>query len=138
MDKASSNGNVGVAIFAGALATIVGTMVCMGFALLTGWHVGYMAAGVGIVMGFVIRGSGRGSLVIFGALGVFFTLLTCLIGEMGVAIQAATTQRLDFYGVLTTMNLPELAVTIVTRTDTMMTVIYAIGIFFAFKLSRRG
>ena len=89
-------------------------------------------------MGLVIRGAGRGSLIIFGALAVLFTLLTCLIGEMGVAIQAATIPRLDFYGVLTTMNLPALASNIVARTDTMMAVTYAFGIFLAFKLSRRS
>jgi hypothetical protein len=99
--------------------------------------VGYVALGIGALVGYAVRHAGNGPGIFFGIIGAVWTFLSCLAGEILAAIQLATTPRLDFYAVLTHVNMVDLVSTLVTHTDPIMYLIYAIGIFEGYKLSIR-
>ena len=136
-DEVPSNGNLVLALIAGLAAAVVGSLVWMGITLAAGWHVGYVALGIGALVGLAIRFAGRGSHIIYGVMGVVFTLLSCLVGEIGVAIQSATTPQFDFYAVLMRVDLAAMVANIITQTSPMMAVVYAVGLLEAYKLSIR-
>jgi len=138
MDGVRGEGeNLVLGVLAGGLAAVIGAVIWMGITVATGWHVGYVALGVGALVGLAIRTAGNGTGFIFGAAGAVLTLLGCLGGEILATIQLATTPQRDFVSVLSSVNLVEMVKNIATQTDPIMYLIYAIGIFEGYKLSIR-
>ncbi len=137
MDGMEQEGSLVVAILAGAIAAIVGAGAWMGITVATGLHVGYVALGIGALVGFAIRLSGSGTGIIFGIVGAVWTLLSCLTGEFLTQIQLATTPQHDFYAVLISVNMGDMLTTILNQTSPITYLIYAIGIFEGYKLSIR-
>jgi len=129
--------NIPFGIFAGAIAAAVGAAIWMGITVATGMHVGYVALGVGALVGLAVRQIGHGNSMIFGIIGAFFTLIGCLGGEVLTVAQLSVTPHHDFYNVLMNMDLVQVITRIIEKTDPIMYFIYAIGIFEGYKLSMR-
>jgi hypothetical protein len=123
--------------FAGIIAAIVGALIWMGITVATGLHVGYVALGVGALVGLAVRFVGNGRGMIFGIIGAVLTLIGCLGGEVLTVVQLSSTPQRDFYNTLTTMDLTQLITNIFDKMDPIMYLIYAIGIFEGYKLSIR-
>jgi len=129
--------NLFLGIMAGAIAAIVGALIWMGITVATGLHVGYVALGVGALVGLTIRFAGNGTSMIFGVFGAVLTLLGCLGGEILTVVQLSATPQHDFFSLLTSVDLGQLVPRIVEKMDPIMYLIYAIGIFEGYKLSIR-
>lgn len=138
MDGVRGRGaHVVLAILAGIVAAAVGALIWMGITIVTGYHIGYVALGVGALVGLTVRYVGNGTSVVFGIIGAVLTLIGCLGGEILTAIQLSTTQQHDFFSALATTDLNQLVTNIFDRMDPLMYLIYAIGIFEGFKFSIR-
>ena len=124
-------------ILAGTVAAFLGALIWMAFALATGLHVGYVALGVGALVGLAVRFAGNGTSMIFGLIGAVLTLAGCLGGEILTMVQLLTTPQHDFFTVLTTVDLIHLVSRIFDRMDPIMYLISAIGIFEGYQLSIR-
>jgi hypothetical protein len=129
--------NLPFGILAGAIAAIIGALIWMGITVATGLHVGYVALGVGALVGLTVRFVGNGRSAIFGIIGAVLTLIGCLGGEVLTVVQLASTPQRDFLNTLTTIDLTQLATNIFDKMDPIMYLIYAIGIFEGYKLSIR-
>jgi len=138
MGRAPFRGNFVLAVIAGLAAAAVGSIIWMGVALGTGWQVDFLALVVAVLVGSAIRSSGRGSHVIFGALGVFYTLLGCLVGRIGVTMfQATADLGWDYYAAFKHIHLGALILALINQTTWTMAAIYAVAAFVAYKLSFR-
>ncbi|MCB9230042.1 MAG: hypothetical protein H6581_00115 [Bacteroidia bacterium] len=62
------------AAFAGAILWAIVTVA-------TGYQIGYMAVGVGLMVGFAIRYAGKGIDPLFGYMGAGLSLFGCLLGN---------------------------------------------------------
>ena len=129
--------NFFLGLMAGIIAAIVGAGIWMGLTVATGMHVGYVAIGVGALVGFAIRLVGNGRSMIFGITGAVLTFVSCLTGEVAAVIQRSTSPESDFFAVLKAVDLTQLVSNIFAHTDPIMYFIYAIGIFEGYKLSMR-
>jgi len=129
--------NILFGTLAGIIAAIAGALLWMGITVVTGYHVGYVALGVGALVGLTVRLVGNGRSLIFGIVGAVLTLAGCLGGEVLTVVQLASTAQHDFYSTLTTIDLTQLLTNIVGKMDPLMYLIYAIGIFEGYKLSIR-
>ena len=98
---------------------------------------GYVALGVGALVGLAIRFVGNGTGMIFGIIGAVLTLIGCLGGEILTVVQLASTPQRDFFNTLTTLDITQLLANILNKMDPIMYLIYAIGIFEGYKLSIR-
>jgi hypothetical protein len=134
-ERGRSHGNFVLAVIAGLATGSFGAGIWMGVSLLTGWHAVPLALGIGLLVGWAVRASGQGSHFIYGALGVMFTLLTCLVGELGVAIVSATNSSLDLYGALTHIHIDAMIVAIIGQISPTEGVLYAVSAFMAYKIS---
>jgi hypothetical protein len=128
-------GNLFLGILAGIMAAAVGAAIWMGITIATGMHIGYVALGVGALVGFAIRLAGNGTTVAYGIVGAICTLLGCLGGEVLTVIQSATTPQLSFFDVLTHVDLTQLIPQILSNASPITYLIYGIGIFEGYKLS---
>jgi len=129
--------NIPFGFLAGAIAAIVGALIWMGITIATNMHIGYVALGVGALVGFAVRIVGNGRSMVFGIIGAVLTFLGCLGGEILTVVQLSTSAQHDFFSVLTTINLTHLVPNIFNKMDPIMYLIYAIGIFEGYKLSIR-
>jgi hypothetical protein len=129
--------NLFLGLLAGAVAAVIGAFFWMEITLATGWHGGYVALGVGALVGVAIRLVGNGTGMIFGIFGAILTLAGCLGGEILTVAQASTTAQHSLFSVLTTLDLTQLVPRIVDKMSPVMYLIYAIGIFEGYKLSIR-
>jgi hypothetical protein len=124
-------------ILAGIIAAIVGALIWMGIAVATEWRGGIVALIVGALVGLTVRYVGNGRGVIFGIIGAALTLIGCLGGEVLTVVQLASTPQRDFFNTLMTIDLTQLITNIFDRMDSILYLIYAIGIFEGYKLSIR-
>ncbi len=129
--------NIFLGILAGTLAAALGAAIWMGITVATGMHVGYVALGVGALVGLAIRFAGNGTGITFGIIGAVLTLAGCLGGEILTVVQLSSTPQRDFYHTLMTIDLTQLISNIFNRMDPLMYLIYGIGIFEGYKLSIR-
>ena len=134
-ERGRTRGNFVLAAIAGLVMAFLGAFIWMGISLLTDWYVVPLALAIGGMVGWAIRASGQGSRFLYGVLGVLFTLLACLLGELGVAIISATNASLDLYGALTHIHFDSMIIAIVTHITPTAGAIYAVSGFVAYKLS---
>ncbi len=77
-----ANQNISVALLAGLGAAILGAGVWAMITALTGYKIGFMAVGVGFLVGSAIRRFGKGIDPSFGMVGAALALLGCLLGNL--------------------------------------------------------
>ena len=98
-----SKQNFPLAVAGGLLAAVVGAMVWAVITVTTNYQIGWMAVGVGCLVGGIVRVLGRGLDKCFGHLGAGLALFGCLLGnhlttcmfiarEAGVSVTSVFTQ----------------------------------------------
>jgi len=119
----------------GLLAALVGAGIWAAVTALTQYQIGFMAVGVGFLVGFAVRITGKGHEPIFGVVGAVLALLGCVVGNylMGAWFFAANT------GVpYSQLLLPNISfvVEVLTATFTPMDLLfYAIAAYCGFRYS---
>ncbi|MBN2088057.1 hypothetical protein JW964_00500 [candidate division KSB1 bacterium] len=81
-----SEQNFDAGLLAGIAAALVGALIWVVIAAITEHQAGWMAMGVGLLVGFSIRYFGNGIERIFGILGAILSLLGCLLGNFLVIV----------------------------------------------------
>src|SRR5690348_8928868 len=69
------------AIVGGLSAALLSAVLWAVITVATKYQIGYMAVGVGLLVGFAVRLFGAGVDQYFGIIGAFFSLLGCLLGN---------------------------------------------------------
>jgi hypothetical protein len=129
--------NIILGILAGIVAAALGAVLWMTVAITTNLRGGLVALAIGALVGFAVRFAGNGRGIIFGIIGGVLTLLGCFGGEVLTVVQLSTNAERDFYQAMTSMDLGQLCANILDRTDALMYLIYAVGVFEGYKISIR-
>jgi len=116
---------------AGAVAALVGAGAWALVTVLTGYQIGFMAIGVGFLVGLAVQFFGKGINKIFGVMGAALALIGCLLGNYFTIVHfVGEAEGLGFFDTLTKIN-P--AITF----SPMDLVFYGIAVYEGFKLSFR-
>lgn len=108
--------SLGLALIAGTAVGVVGALVWAAAAVSSGKQIGYLALGIGFVVGFVVRKAGRGTSWLYGVVAALCTAGSCVLGMvLSYAIQVALSESptLDaaalerLFGVLFTVSFTE-------------------------------
>lgn len=78
----TNEGNLFLAVVAGFFAALAGAVIWAGVTGVTGYQVGWMAIGVGFLVGFAVRMAGKGRTAMFGITGAVLSLAGCLAGNV--------------------------------------------------------
>jgi hypothetical protein len=78
----SPGGSLGKAVLGGLIALVVGAGLWAAISSTTGMQIGWMAIGVGFLVGFAVRWLGRGTEPVYGYLGALLALIGCLLGNV--------------------------------------------------------
>src|SRR5947209_14176316 len=104
--------NLPVALLAGAAAAAIGATLWALITVFSGMHFGWMAIGIGFLVGYAVRVFGKGSDPSFQILGAVLSLAGCLAGNLlAVCIFVSQRQDLPLSGLLLHLT-PSLAVSL--------------------------
>lgn len=82
MDGLRKEENLLMGLLLGFAAAMVGAVLWGVITVATGYQIGYMALGVGLMVGFAVRLGGKGLGQIFGIGGAVLALLGCVMGNL--------------------------------------------------------
>jgi hypothetical protein len=128
--------NLLLGTIAGALGMALGTAVWVGITLATNYQIGYMAVGVGFLVGLAMRFAGKGRSQIFAVVGAVLSLLGCALGNLftGCAILARESE-VGFGEVLAQLNAPLVGEIMSVMFSPMDLLFYALGAWAGWKHS---
>lgn len=124
-----------VGVLCGAVACVVGAVAWGLISVSTGYQMGYMAIGVGFLVGLAMR-VGKGVRPIFGIIGAALALLSCMLGDFFFIIgRAAQEYELSYLETLTSVPYAEVASIMVENVASMTALFYGIAVYEGYKLS---
>jgi len=123
-----------MAILGGSAAALLGAIVWATFAYVTGIQIGFMAIGVGILVGHAVRIFGHGSDASFGIIGATLAAVGCLTGDIFMVCQfIGEQQQMGTLEVLSRINL-SYAIEALTEYYSFIDIIfYGLALFYGFK-----
>ncbi len=125
-------------LLAGGAAALVGAGVWALVTVLTGYQIGFIAIGIGFLVGLAVQFAGKGINKIFGAMGAALALFGCLLGNYFTVVHfVGEAEGLGFFDTLTRISpaaIPELMAITFSPMDL---VFYGIAVYEGFKLSFR-
>jgi hypothetical protein len=132
------NQNLTFGVIGGIAAAVVGATVWAITTALTNYQIGWMAVGVGCLVGFAVRRFGKGIDTSFGIAGAGLSLLGCLAGNLlTVCIVVSRQQSIALLDVLSRLN-PEIAVELMKVTFSPMDLLfYGIAVYEGYRFSFR-
>jgi hypothetical protein len=127
-----------VGVLAGVIAAHIGAAIWAAVTVATGYQIGWMAVGVGILVGFAVRIGGKGIDKMFGLVGAALAFIGCLFGNLfAVCGMVAAQESMAFSEVVGSLNFP-LAVQLMSATFSPLDLLfYGIAIYEGYKFSFR-
>lgn len=130
--------NLLVGIVAGFLAAVAGAAVWAGITVATEYQIGWMAVGIGFLVGLAVRAGGKGIDKIFGLVGAAMALLGCALGNLfTVAYFVARETGVAVTEVLAGLDL-EMAFEMLAATLQVTDILfYGLAMYFGYRYSFR-
>jgi antitoxin component YwqK of YwqJK toxin-antitoxin module len=126
------------AVVGGLLSSLISAFVWAVVTVLTKFQIGYMAIGVGLLVGFSVRFFGAGIDKKFGYLGAFLSLLGCLLGNLFSQVGfIAQEESLGYFETLTYLNFGLIFNILIESFSPMDLLFYGIAVFEGYKLAFR-
>jgi hypothetical protein len=125
-------------VVAGLVAAVAGAVVWAVVTVASHYQIGYMAVGVGFLVGLAVRHFGRGVTAPFAAAGCLLALLGCLLGNLLSACGFLSVQEsIPLAEILSRLN-PDLAMRLLTVTFSPMDLLfYGIALYAGYNYSVR-
>lgn len=136
--RLASEQKLGAGIAAGAAAAVAGAGLWAAITVATGYQIGFMAVGIGFLVGWAVRSAGKGVDKSFGIAGAVLALLGCAIGNLLAAVGLVSKQEgIAFFDLLSRLN-PELAIDLMTAFFGPIDLLfYGIALYEGYRLSFR-
>lgn len=127
--------NFAVALAAGIVAAITGGIVWAVVTVTTEFQIGFMAIGVGLLVGFAVR-LGHGRTQVFALTGAVLALLGCLLGNfLSMVGFFAKAQHVDVFTALSAVDLAKVPTVMTQAFDVMDLVFYGIAVYEGYRFS---
>jgi hypothetical protein len=138
LQRLQSEQNLVLAVIAGGAAALLGAAVWAVVTILTGYQIGFMAVGVGYLVGFAVKIFGKGLDRSFGIVGAAWSLLGCAAGNLFAVVgMISSEQNLPFFELLK-KHYGEIIANLMRATfNPMDLVFYAIAVYEGYRFSFR-
>ena len=136
MQEIRDNQNLSMAMLGGAVAAVVGASIWAAISAATNYQIGFMAVGVGFLVGLAVRKMGRGIDVSFGVTGAVLSLLGCALGNyLTVCIAIAREYQVDFFSVLAGSDFEQVVMLMKASFSPMDILFYALAVYYGYRYS---
>jgi hypothetical protein len=137
-DNIKSSQNLFMGIMGGGAAALVGALAWGGITYATGYQIGWMAVGVGILVGFAVRLFGKGIDLIYGILGAGLSVLGCVLGNIFAAcIAVSSQQNIALSEVIGMLNLAAMVEILSITFHPLDLLFYGIAVYEGYRFSFR-
>jgi MFS family permease len=128
--------NLGMGFLGGVIGALLGALLWGAITALTSFQIGFMAIGVGFLVGFGVRMLGHGMDRIFGYMGAVLSLAGCVLGNiLATVIARSMHQHIPFADELARLT-PDAAWRILTEGFSLIDLLfYGIAIYFGYHYS---
>lgn len=130
--------NLPLGFAGGTAAAIVGAIVWAIITVATGYQIGWIAMGVGFIVGYSVRYLGKGMDPIFGIMGGALALFGCLLGNffslIGITANQEGMPYLDLLSNIDYSLIPEIMIDTFSPMDLLF---YGIAAYEGYKFSFR-
>jgi hypothetical protein len=135
---AGAPGSLGMAVVAGLVAMLAGAVLWAVITVTTEYQIGFMAIGVGFLVGWAVRRFGQGTTQAFALTGAVLALLGCLLGNLFTVIGFLSKQEAmplaDVAGFV--LGNPSMAVMFMRESFSPMDLLfYAIAVYEGYKIA---
>lgn len=121
---------------AGVVGMLAGTAIWVGITVATNYQIGYMAVGVGLLVGLAMRFAGRGYSPTFAGVGAVLSLLGCALGNLFTGCVLVAREFETTFGAVVTSLDVEMATGIMQAMFSPMDILfYALGAWAGWKYS---
>lgn len=136
--RLASEQKLGAGIAAGAGAALLGAALWAAITVATGYQIGFMAIGIGFLVGWAVRAAGKGVDKTFGIAGAVLALLGCVAGNLLAAVGLVAKQEgIPFFDLLSSID-PAVAFELMKAFFSPMDLLfYAIAVYEGYRLSFR-
>lgn len=138
MRDVKSKQNLPLAVAGGFIAAVAAAIVWAIITYVTKFQIGFMAIGVGILVGYAVSRFGKGITQPFGIVGAVFSLFGCLLGNLLTAlIVVARVEGVGVFEIVTGLLMsPGIIVELMTATFSPIDLLfYAIAIYEGYKFA---
>jgi hypothetical protein len=131
--------NLPLALIGGFAAALIGAFLWATITVTTHFQIGFMAVGVGFIVGYTVRYFGKGLDTIFGVLGAFLALLGCLLGNFfGLVGFAAMEEGYGYFEILQLIDYNLVPAIMIDSFNGMDLFFYGIAIYEGYRFSFRN
>lgn len=126
------------ALIGGLIGAAVGAAAWAAITITTQFQIGFMAIGVGVLVGKLVAKFGQGLQPFYGVIGAVFALLGCLAGNLATTCWFISQEIQQSYAsVLASLNVQSTIDILTASFDGMDLLFYGIAIYEGYKLSFR-
>ncbi len=132
------NQNLQMAIIGGLIAGVIGAAVWAAVTVVTSFQIGWMAVGIGFLVGFAVRITGKGINKSFGYMGAILALASCLAGNLfSICAVVSKQEAVPFFYLITRLN-PQIIVEMMKATFNPIDLLfYGIAVYEGYRFSFR-
>jgi hypothetical protein len=138
LQRLRSEQNLVLAVLAGGAAALLGACVWAAITFATSFQIGWMAVGVGFLVGSAVRTFGKGIDKGFAIVGAVWSLAGCAVGNLLSVIGVISNdQNIPFFDILEKLN-PEIVASLMQATFSPMDLLfYGIAVYEGYRFSFR-
>lgn len=123
---------------AGLVAALVGAGVWAGVTVATEYQIGWMAVGIGFLVGLAVRHVGKGVDSAFGIVAAALALLGCAIGNVvSISYFIGMNEAIPFMQIVAQLNAGLIADILVSTFEPMDALFYGLAAYFGYKYAFR-
>jgi hypothetical protein len=138
VERLRSEQELALGAAAGAVAALIGAGAWAAVTVFTHYQIGWMAVGVGFLVGLAVRTFGKGIDRAFGFVGAGLALFGCLLGNfLAVCGMIAREEKIGLLEVLSRLDTQSIHELMVATFSPMDLLFYAIAVYEGYKLSFR-
>jgi hypothetical protein len=138
LQRLRSEQNLVLAVLAGGAAALLGACVWAAITFATSFQIGWMAVGVGFLVGYAVRTFGKGVDKSFAVVGAVWSFGGCAVGNLLSVIGVISTrQDIPFFDILEKLNLEIVASLMQATFSPMDLLFYGIAVYEGYRFSFR-
>ena len=130
--------NLAMAVIYGLVAAVAGAAVWAGVTIATEYQIGWMAVGIGFLVGIAVRAGGKGIDPIYGIVGAVLSLVGCALGNLfTIAWFVSQQYGVPVSEVLAGLDL-DLVIELMSSTFQFMDLLfYGLAVYFGYRYAFR-
>ena len=136
LEQLRSQQNLPLGALLGLVASLAGAGIWAGITVVTGYQIGWMAVGVGFLVGIAVKIGGKGIEPTFGVIGAVMALFGCLLGNLlAVCGFIAQQESMAFLEVVSRLDFALVQNIMIDTFAPMDLLFYGIALYEGFTLS---